>query len=221
MRGAVPVEAVGPGCGPATAMATFFSSTPMSGNPSFIRAADATVSSLSPTTLSRLQEKEELQQLNDRLAVYIDRVRALEAEKSALQQLLAEQEAGSDRELETLRLRYEKELGDARRALGDIAVERATLQVELNKIGEDHRRLQSRSVARPSRRTCPAAAALPVGDSPGAAAASSGLLRGEEKGMWLASSCVLGRESSVLQGVQVTVMPQRYGPVRLGCLEFG
>ncbi|NXX04418.1 LAML3 protein, partial [Larus smithsonianus] len=128
-----------------TAMATFFSSTPMSGNPSFIRAADATVSSLSPTTLSRLQEKEELQQLNDRLAVYIDRVRALEAEKSALQQLLAEQEAGSDRELETLRLRYEKELGDARRALGDIAVERATLQVELNKIGEDHRRLQSRN----------------------------------------------------------------------------
>ncbi|NXV28212.1 LAML3 protein, partial [Rissa tridactyla] len=128
-----------------TAMATFFSSAPMSGNPSFIRAADATVSSLSPTTLSRLQEKEELQQLNDRLAVYIDRVRALEAEKSALQQLLAEQEAGSDRELETLRLRYEKELGDARRALGDIATERATLQVELNKIDEDHRRLQSRN----------------------------------------------------------------------------
>ncbi|NWT43780.1 LAML3 protein, partial [Chroicocephalus maculipennis] len=128
-----------------TAMATFFSSAPMSGNPSFVRAADATASSLSPTTLSRLQEKEELQQLNDRLAVYIDRVRALEAEKSALQQLLAEQEAGSDRELETLRLRYEKELGDARRALGDIATERATLQVELNKIGEDHRRLQSRN----------------------------------------------------------------------------
>ncbi|NWU52923.1 LAML3 protein, partial [Dromas ardeola] len=128
------------------AMATFFSSTPMSGSRSFIRAAaDATVSSLSPTTLSRLQEKEELQQLNDRLAAYIDRVRALEAEKSALQQLLAERQAGSERELQTLRLRYEKELGDARRALGDIATERATLQVELNKIGEDHRRLRSRN----------------------------------------------------------------------------
>ncbi|NXV17445.1 LAML3 protein, partial [Cepphus grylle] len=127
------------------AMATFFSSTPVSGSRSLIRAADATISSLSPTRLSRLQEKEELQQLNDRLAAYIDRVRALEAEKSALRQLLAEQEAGSDRELETLRLRYEKELGDARRALGDIAIERAALQVELNKIGEDHRRLQSRN----------------------------------------------------------------------------
>ncbi|NXS45460.1 LAML3 protein, partial [Balaeniceps rex] len=124
------------------AMATVLSSTPVSGSRSLGHVA---VSPLSPTRLSRLQEKEELQQLNDRLAVYIERVRALEADKSALQQRLAEQEAGSDREVGSLRLRYEAELADARRALDDIAIERATLQVELGKIGEEHRQLHSRN----------------------------------------------------------------------------
>ncbi|XP_074956602.1 lamin-B3-like isoform X2 [Phalacrocorax aristotelis] len=123
-------------------MATALSSTPAGESRSLSRAA---VSPLSPTRLTRLQEKEELRQLNDRLAAYIERVRALEADKSALQQRLAEQEAGSDRELGNLRLRYEAELADARRALDDIAIERATLQVELGKIGEEHRQLHSRN----------------------------------------------------------------------------
>ncbi|NXD61561.1 LAML3 protein, partial [Eolophus roseicapillus] len=118
------------------AMAMALSSTPVSGT---------AVSLLSPTRLSRLQEKEELQQLNDRLAAYIERVRALEADNSVLQQRVAEQEEGTDRELSTLRLRYEAELADARRALDDIAMERATLQVELGKIGEEHRQLHSRN----------------------------------------------------------------------------
>ncbi|NXW48630.1 LAML3 protein, partial [Nyctiprogne leucopyga] len=125
------------------AMATVLSSTPASGARALGRVAAA--SPLTPTRLSRLQEKEELQQLNDRLAAYIERVRALEADKSALQQRLAEQEAGSERELGGLRLCYEAELADARRALDDIAMERATLQMELGKIGEEHRQLHSRN----------------------------------------------------------------------------
>ncbi|XP_067161353.1 lamin-B3-like [Apteryx mantelli] len=124
-------------------MATALSSTPAGGGRSLGRAAAA--SPLSPTRLSRLQEKEELRQLNDRLAAYIERVRALEADKAALQQRLAEQEAGSGRELGSLRLRYEAELADARRALDDIAIERAALQVELGKIGEEHRQLHGRN----------------------------------------------------------------------------
>ncbi|XP_040536252.1 lamin-L(III) isoform X2 [Gallus gallus] len=124
-------------------MATPLSSTPASGSRS--RGAAAAASPLSPTRLSRLQEKEELRQLNDRLAAYIERVRALEADKSVLQQRLVDLEAGSGRELGCLRLRYEAELADARRALDDIAIERATLQVELGKIGEEHRQLHSRN----------------------------------------------------------------------------
>ncbi|NXT86137.1 LAML3 protein, partial [Zapornia atra] len=124
------------------AMATIFTSTPKSTSRSVSRAVASVVS---PTQLSRMQEKEELRQLNDRLAVYIERMRALEAEKSALQQRLAEQEASSDRELSSLRLSYEAELADARRVLDDIAIDRATLQVELGKIGEEHQELHSRN----------------------------------------------------------------------------
>ncbi|XP_050165881.1 lamin-L(III)-like isoform X1 [Myiozetetes cayanensis] len=123
-------------------MATEFPPTPASGTRSLGRAAETP---LSPARLSRLQEKEELQQLNDRLAAYIERVRALEADNSALQLRLSEQEAGTDRELDCLRLHYETELADARRALDDIAIERATLQVELGKIGEEHRQLHVRN----------------------------------------------------------------------------
>ncbi|XP_054128604.1 lamin-L(III)-like [Melozone crissalis] len=123
-------------------MATALPPTPAGGSRSASRAAE---SPLSPARLSRLQEKEELRQLNDRLAAYIERVRALEADKSVLQQLLSEHQAGSDREMGCLRLRYETELADARRALDDIAIERATLQVELGKIGEEHRQLHVRN----------------------------------------------------------------------------
>ncbi|NXX73479.1 LAML3 protein, partial [Urocolius indicus] len=128
-----------------TVMDTVFSSTPAGGSRSFSHVlGSAGVSPVTPTRLSRLQEKEELRQLNDRLAAYIEQVRVLEADKSALVQRLAEQEAGSDRELGSLRLCYEAELADARRALHDIAMERATLQMELGKVGEEHRQLQSR-----------------------------------------------------------------------------
>ncbi|XP_055667086.1 lamin-L(III)-like isoform X1 [Falco peregrinus] len=117
-----------------------FTSTPVSGS----RLVPAAVSP-SPTRLSRLQEKEELQQLNDRLVAYIERVRALEADKSALEQRLAELQARSDREHSSLRLRYETELADARRALDEVAMERATLQIEVGKLGEEHRQLHSRN----------------------------------------------------------------------------
>nr|6YF5_A Chain A, Prelamin-A/C,Microtubule-associated protein RP/EB family member 1 [Homo sapiens]6YF5_B Chain B, Prelamin-A/C,Microtubule-associated protein RP/EB family member 1 [Homo sapiens]6YF5_C Chain C, Prelamin-A/C,Microtubule-associated protein RP/EB family member 1 [Homo sapiens]6YF5_D Chain D, Prelamin-A/C,Microtubule-associated protein RP/EB family member 1 [Homo sapiens] len=47
---------------------------------------------LSPTRITRLQEKEDLQELNDRLAVYIDRVRSLETENAGLRLRITESE---------------------------------------------------------------------------------------------------------------------------------
>uniref|UniRef100_A0A8B9K1V8 Lamin-L(III)-like n=1 Tax=Astyanax mexicanus TaxID=7994 RepID=A0A8B9K1V8_ASTMX len=105
------------------------------------RAAGATPSSVSPTRLSRLQEKEDLRQLNDRLANYIERVRQLESDKSSMQLLLEEKEETTTRELRSVRLLYENELADARKTLDTTANERARLQIEYSQLCEDHRRL--------------------------------------------------------------------------------
>lgn len=88
---------------------------------------------LSPTRISRLQEKQDLQQLNDRLAVYIDRVRALELENDRLMVKVSEKEEVSTREVSGLKALYEAELADARRVLDETAKERARLQIDLGK----------------------------------------------------------------------------------------
>ncbi|MGL4545986.1 MAG: hypothetical protein ACRCUU_10650, partial [Plesiomonas sp.] len=64
-------------------------------------------SPLSPARISRLQEKQELQQLNDRLAAYIDAVRRLESENGALQLQVHEREETRSRELTGLKALYE------------------------------------------------------------------------------------------------------------------
>ncbi|NP_001089891.1 lamin-L(III) [Xenopus laevis] len=99
----------------------------------------------SPTRISRMQEKEDLRHLNDRLAAYIERVRSLEADKSLLKIQLEEREEVSSREVTNLRQLYETELADARKLLDQTANERARLQVELGKVREEHRQLQARN----------------------------------------------------------------------------
>lgn len=54
---------------------------------------------LSPTRISRLQEKQDLQHLNDRLAVYIERVRSLELENDRLMVKVSEKEEVTTREV--------------------------------------------------------------------------------------------------------------------------
>ncbi|XP_060934351.1 lamin-B2 [Limanda limanda] len=92
---------------------------------------------LSPTRISRLQEKQDLQHLNDRLAVYIDRVRSLELENDRLIVKVSEKEDVTTREVSGLKSLYEAELADARRVLDDTAKERARLQIDLGKAQAD------------------------------------------------------------------------------------
>lgn len=92
---------------------------------------------LSPTRLSRLQEKEELRELNDRLAHYIDRVRALELENDRLQLKISEREEVTTREVSGIKTLYEAELADARRVLDKTARDRACLQIEMGKLRAD------------------------------------------------------------------------------------
>ncbi|XP_029943531.1 lamin-B2-like isoform X3 [Salarias fasciatus] len=97
------------------------------------KAPMASSTPLSPTRISRLREKQDLQQLNDRLAVYIERVRALELENGRLQVKVSEREEVTTREVSGLKSLYEAELADARRVLDETATERARLQIELGK----------------------------------------------------------------------------------------
>uniref|UniRef100_A0A674M9U9 Lamin B2 n=1 Tax=Takifugu rubripes TaxID=31033 RepID=A0A674M9U9_TAKRU len=88
---------------------------------------------LSPTRITRLQEKHDLQHLNDRLAVYIDRVRSLELENDRLMVKVSEKEEVTTREVSGLKALYEAELADARRVLDETAKDRAKLQIDLGK----------------------------------------------------------------------------------------
>lgn len=102
---------------------------------------------LSPNRITRLQEKEDLSNLNDRLAVYIDKVRFLEAENSGLRLRITESETEVSRELTGLKAAYEAELADARQTLDSVAKERARLQLELGKLREDYKELKARWAA--------------------------------------------------------------------------
>ena len=109
--------------------------------PSMKRSTCGTPLTPTPTRISRLQEKQQLRNLNDRLAVYIDKVRSLESENSVLHLQINETEEVRSREVTGLKALYETELADARRCLDDSSKERAWLQIELGKIRSDHEQL--------------------------------------------------------------------------------
>lgn len=91
----------------------------------------------SPTMISRIQEKNELASLNDRLAVYIERVRQLETENSRLSRIVHSHEETVTKEVTGIKGLYEGELASARKLLDDIAKEKAKLQFENGKLKAD------------------------------------------------------------------------------------
>ncbi|XP_041647209.1 lamin L3 isoform X2 [Cheilinus undulatus] len=108
-------------------------------------AAGLPSSSTSPTRLSRIQEKDELRSLNDRLANYIQRVQELESERSFMLTQLEEKDESKSREMGNVRRLYEEELADVRRSLDGLASERARLQIDYGNLGDEYRRLKARN----------------------------------------------------------------------------
>lgn len=89
---------------------------------------------LSPARMSRMQEKLELQNLNDRLATYIDRVRFLESENNRLSLQVHSSQETVTREVNNIKTMYQNELKDARQTLDETAKEKAQLQIELSNL---------------------------------------------------------------------------------------
>ncbi|KAG7198897.1 hypothetical protein KM043_015718 [Ampulex compressa] len=101
-------------------------------------------SPLSPTRYSRLQEKQDLQNLNDRLACYIETVRNLEAENSRLTREVQSSQETVTREVSNLKSMYEHELSDARKLLDDTARERAKLEIDTKRLWDDNEELKTK-----------------------------------------------------------------------------
>uniref|UniRef100_A0A1A9WHW3 LTD domain-containing protein n=1 Tax=Glossina brevipalpis TaxID=37001 RepID=A0A1A9WHW3_9MUSC len=104
----------------------------------------STTSPVSPTRSSRLQEKEELQHLNDRLACYIDRMRNLENENNRLTQEVHLAQETVTRETTNTKFIYEKELNAARKLLDETAKEKAKLEIDIKRLWEENDDLKQR-----------------------------------------------------------------------------
>ncbi|GBP37453.1 Lamin-C [Eumeta japonica] len=118
------------------------SSTPVGSRPS--SSAGRPHSPLSPTRHTRLQEKDALQNLNDRLAAYIDKVRQLESENSGLRREIQTSQEVTTREVSNIKGIYENELQDARKLLDDTSREKAKFEIELKRLYEENDDLKRR-----------------------------------------------------------------------------
>ncbi|XP_077552494.1 lamin [Haemaphysalis longicornis] len=118
--------------------------TPPDGGRSSGRHDRRSRSPLSQSRVTRIQEKNELAHLNDRLATYIDRVRELETENSRLTQQIETSQETRTREITSVKNLYERELADARRAVDFTAGEKAKLQLEAKQWQTEAETLQAK-----------------------------------------------------------------------------
>ncbi|CDW59331.1 lamin Dm0 [Trichuris trichiura] len=98
------------------------------------QSPQANQSPLTPTCVSRLAEKQQLQHLNDRLALYIERVRSLETENERLKESVYSNEESVTRTRNSFREAYDKELSDSRKAVDELNREKSRLKLENGKL---------------------------------------------------------------------------------------
>lgn len=93
-----------------------------------------------------MQEKDALQNLNDRLAAYIDRARQLENENSGLRREIQSTQEVVTREVTSIKGMFEHELQDARKVLDETAREKAKLEIDVKRLCEENDDLKKRWV---------------------------------------------------------------------------
>lgn len=94
-------------------------------------------SPLSPTIISRRQEKNDLKNLNDRLAQYIDLVQRLQNEKSSLEYSLYSIEESHTTEFKKVKAASEKEIEDIRKALDRESSTKSALAIEKRRLQDE------------------------------------------------------------------------------------
>lgn len=98
----------------------------------------------SPLNISRVDEKEELAHLNDRLASYIDYVRKLERDKEYLTRRISTISEERISHVDEARKTYEEEIASLRRLVDDLAKDKAAKEVELKKCFDDFSETKSK-----------------------------------------------------------------------------
>lgn len=120
-----------------------------------VRSRNASSSgNTSGLNLSRAQEKEQLETLNNRLAVYIDTVRRLEQDNKELKSIIASYSDTYEVETSKVKQLYERELEDAKKLIEELAREKSSLEIDaaksnaeaqdaLNKLGRREREFRA------------------------------------------------------------------------------
>ena len=107
--------------------------TPLVSSPSTSQRPERPPSPLSPHRQSRDDEKRSMQNLNDRLAVYMDAVRRREVEIQGLKQERSVIEETHTTEIVQTKNMYNKEIGSLRKALDKTSAENSRLQMNHEK----------------------------------------------------------------------------------------
>jgi len=94
--------------------------------------------------ITRQQEKQELQTLNDRLAVIIDTVRRLEQDNEKLRNIVKSNAQSFETETSKVKALYESELDDAKKLIEELAHEKSRLEIELEKSRSENTDSQSK-----------------------------------------------------------------------------
>lgn len=106
-------------------------STPVEAQPQVSSTNNRPTSPVSQVLSSRVEEKRNLQHLNDRLAQYIETVRSLQSENELLHNRSLTFEESFSKEVQTVKAVYEKELAAAREELEKAQREKGGLEAQL------------------------------------------------------------------------------------------
>ena len=98
---------------------------------------NVTAIGVSNVKASRDKEKKDMQDLNERFASYIERVRFLEAQNRKLADELDKLKAKWGKETTAIKAMYQAELDEARRLLDDAEKEKARLQIRVSSLEQE------------------------------------------------------------------------------------